>query len=178
MAKRHVSYNFLTMGGRRFVQLTPERFSRLSSKEQTYIETTARYTGEDIREITREDWESIKDAPGAWQRMIDITTGRVAIEAMDTLSDNYSKGLEWMNNRDLATRFKGLYNALQQAGETDMIEQLMRDLPQLNLYYKDKGKSHVKRQDTFNQAVAEDQLEEFDRVLKQYEEEWDMFYKK
>lgn len=174
MAKRHVSYNFLTMGGRRFVQLTPERFGRLSSKEQTYIETTARYTGEDIREITREDWEGIKDAPGAWQRMIDITTGRVAIEAMDTLSTNYSKGLEWMGRPDLAVRFKGMYNALQQAGETERLAFIMKhELPSLFLYYKDKGKSHVKRQDTFEQQTAEDQIEEFERAITRLEEEYD-----
>lgn len=174
MAKRRVSYNFLTMGGARFVQLTPERFAMLSKKEQTYIETTARYTKEDLREITREDWEGIKDAPGAWQRVIDITTGRVAIDAMDTLSINYSKGLEWMGRPDLATRFKGLYNALLKAGETDRLEFIMKhELPNLNLYYKDKGQSHVKRQKTFDQQTAEDQIEEFESALDRLEEEYD-----
>lgn len=172
--KHYISYSFLTMGGRRFVELTPERFAKLNKKEQANIEVAARYTGVDIRFFNKEDWKQVFSAPNADKTLWNIITGKVAQEAIDTLSANYAKGLDWMGRHDLSIRFIALYNNLKDSAYADMINQLIEELPQLNLYYKDKGRSHTKRQETFSQEVAEDQIEAFESVLSSYETEWDM----
>lgn len=173
-APRRYSYAFLTMGGRRFVQLTEERFNRLYQREQENILKTAKYTGEDIRKITKEDWLTLnaqgKIGEKAYKRAVDIAKGIVSASAEDIIIGNYKVGIETMGDTDLAKRFEDIAKYLKN-NDTAKFEMFMKEIPDLFLFYKDKGQSHVKRQKTFNQELAEDEIAELDAIIEEYERE-------
>ena len=169
---RAYSYAFLTMGGRRFVELTPERFDRLLKKEQENIIRTAQYTGEDLRKLTKRDWIELQSmneiGKKVYERAVKIARGEVTAEVEDITITNYGMGLDMMGRSDLKERFDRLARDLK-ANNPDEFEVFMQEVPDLFLFYKDKGKSHVKRQATFVQATAEDAIEQMEILLDIYE---------
>ena len=173
-SKRRYGYRFLTMGGRRFVELTGERFERLYEREQQDIIRTAKYTGEDIRKITKADWESMyKDNPPEiksklLQRYGEIARGIVSAGMEDIIITNYANGLRIAGREDLARRFERLARNLRHDNPAEF-ELLMAEVPDLYLFYKDKGRSHTKRQSVFNQETAEEQVEQFEAIIDEYE---------
>lgn len=173
-APRRYSYAFLTMGGRRFVQLTEERFNRLYQREQENILKTAKYTGEDIRKITKEDWLTLnaqgKIGEKAYKRAVDIAKGIVTASAEDIIISNYKVGIETMGDTDLAKRFEDIAKYLKRS-DSAKFEMFMKEIPDLFLFYKDKGQSHTKRQKTFNQELAEDEIAELELIIEEYEQE-------
>lgn len=168
---RRYSYAFLTMGGRRWVELTPERFERLYEKEQENILRTAKYTGEDIRQMKKEDWEQLAglDEIGrkVYTRLTDIARGRVAAQVEDISVTNYAQGIRMAGNEELATVFEALARTFQKKNKGDF-DIFMKEIPDLYLFYKDKGKSHVKRQNAYVQETAEEQIEEMEEILNEY----------
>lgn len=171
---KRYSYSFLTMGGRRFVELTPERFSRLHQKEQENILKTAKYTGEDIRKLTKEDWKQLYQYDGigekAYKRAVDIARGHVVASVEDIIITNYVEGIKKMGHPGLSREFEELARELKESNP-DKYEMFMQEIPDLFLFYKDVGKSHVKRQGTFIQEVAEDQIVLLGILVDRYKEE-------
>ena len=166
MAKRSYSYAFLTMGGRRFVELTPERVERLYPREQLAIKRHYELTGERITDLTKED---IMEGGIDVESLLEVTRGERVEEIEDIVANNYAAGLESMNRLDLANRFKNLYADLQEFGGQYMLDAFMHEIPDLYLIYKDTGKSHVKRQSTFNQTTARDQTDLMKTIIDKYE---------
>lgn len=177
-----VSYQFLSAGGRRYVDVN-KYWDILPRKEQIGIEMAARYKGRDLRLFNKEEFDAFMTfGEKSRKEQIDIITGRTGIEALDVLSENYAKGLNWMNTPELATRFLGMYNAIKEEGDATKLEMFMEELPDLYLYYKDResdpSKAHQDRRKAFDQTTAQDQVDEFKRVLALYEENWDKTHNK
>ena len=97
-----------------------------------------------------------------------IISGTRAAAKEDIIIVNFADGLRWSGNSDLATRFETLARNLQE-NDPASFRILMIELPDLYLYYKDTGKSHVKRQETFDQTVANQQIIEFRKTLDKAE---------
>lgn len=169
VSTRRYSYSFLTMGGRRFVQLTPERFERLLEKEQENILRTAKYTGEDIRLLTKEDWNTLNEVPNiggkVYSRLVDIARGTVVAEVSDISITNYAEGLRKAGYITLADRFELYARDLKSRDQAAFELFMENEMPDLYLFYKDKGKSHVKRQRAYNQETADEQIEDIAVLL-------------
>ena len=167
------SYRALTKGGTRFVPLNPKNFAKLKESEQRNIKKMADYTDEDMRQVTKEDWESLKKAGlevATYRRYNDIVNGKAVNDIEDSIIKNFTKGLIQAGRKDLAERFEKLASNYR-TNDPSRFDVFMKEVPDLYLYYKDKGKSHVKRQATFSQSVASDQIEQTEAILDAYEKE-------
>lgn len=166
---KRTTYMKLTKGGKSFVELNAKNFGRLVEREQQAIAKTAKYTGEDIRLFTKGDWEKLSETPEiakkTYKRFADIASGNVYAEVTDIAISNYADGLRKAGYISLADRFE-LYAKDLKSRDQDAFDLFMEtEMPDLYLFYKDKGKSHVKRQRAFNQETADEQIEDISLLL-------------
>lgn len=174
ISTRKYSYKFLTMGGRRFVALTPERFNRLFKKEQEAIERTAKLTGEDLRTWTKETWLQLgatkEIRQSAYRRAIGITEGSVADEVFLDIGRAYAKALEEANRPDLANRIAHMFNDMLER-RTDMIDMFINELPNIHAIYAEKGRNFTAQRSQAIRMTREDSLPEIELIISQYEKE-------
>lgn len=174
MAKRSYSYKFLTMGGRRFVQLTPERFERLHKKEQEAIIKTAEATGEDLRLWTRETWEQLGETKeirsNAFRRAIYISEGGAVGDIYLDIGRAYSEALRESGREDLANRIGYLFNQMLE-NNTDMIDVFVHELPNIHSIYEERGRRYHKGRAYAKGLVRDASLTEIADVIAKYERE-------
>lgn len=145
-----------------FVEITPEIYRKLTKKQKKYIRTQAKHYREDIRNIHKENFNTIPDdiRTKIEQRALDIVKGKIYSENMTTTIDNYRKGIKFNGNEELDNKFKALTNVMNE-GELD---NLFDDIPNLYLYYKDTT-GHAKRNQELSQTTIDDSLEQLGEII-------------
>ena len=168
MAKRRYSYRFLTMGGRRFVQLTPERFNRLYESEQENIIKSAEVFGEDLRLWDKKVWESLSDIPevrdSAFKRAMNIATGAPVYEIVKNIGKAYYEALKQNSSFNLLDKFLFVWEHLTDK-QRDM---LIHELPDIHAIYMERGRSYTKGRMIAMQQVYDDARDNIDVVLDEY----------
>lgn len=139
------------------------------NRNKKYIEKTTKYTGEAITKLTKRDWEEIKQIPDmarkTFLRIKDIATGKVYAEVSDIAITNYSEGLRKAGYITLAEKFEAYARYLKDKSSDEFEMFMENDMPDLYLFYKDKGRSHVKRQKAYNQETADELIDYISEIL-------------
>lgn len=139
------------------------------NRNKKYIEKTTKYTGEAITKLTKRDWEEVKQIPDmarkTFLRIKDIATGKVYAEVSDIAITNYSEGLRQAGYKTLADKFEAYARYLKDKSSEEFEMFMENDMPDLYLFYKDKGRSHVKRQKAYNQETADELIDYISEIL-------------
>lgn len=174
MSKPKITLKFLTRGYKRIVYLRPGTLEKLPQEEQDRLRKYYEVTGTqmyNIDEITARELHRSEDTftrQAFLEELEKIYTGQKLYELYEITIANYATGLRIAGRSDLATRFETFAKKLHDQNIHDF-EIMMEDLPNLYLFYKDRDKSHTKRQKIFNNEVAESQIEYFESKLEEYE---------
>lgn len=169
--KPKITYKTLTANYTKFVPITPKIYKNvLTNKERYYIRKQAIQGREDIREIGATDMGNLPQEiyTKNMNRIKNILSGDVYIENRERYVDNYIKGLQAQGFLGIKTQTiidKMMY--LKERLPSSKFDKLYQELPDLYLYYKDK-KSNRKRNDAYDEEVAEDAIEQAEDVMDEY----------
>lgn len=140
---------------------------QLTNKQKKYL----KYAEEHRKQVWPSESE-YKQLPPERQaefisNMRDILDGTKYMDSLATNIDNYIAGLEWQGLHNVANRLQRLKIFLS---EEDM-DELMRELPDLYLFYKDKASEHRSRTQDYSDEGAQEALGDLvELVLNKYNE--------